>query len=515
MDDVGLLVKALIRERPQELLIENYKCLEFANSVLANADEDHQIKALEAVMEYTVQQGHVPDSIASVLHFIQGNRKHIAKFDKSLEYDQQLAAIAEDDDDRQLSAAMLIDSIYHKAFDMRLSGIYATASNIATGGMKNPHTKETGPSAADEYIQTERQKLYIKGAHEVGGDLMDNLDYLEEFVNSYIVGDSRRVQTGLKKIDDICLIGRKQRLRWIGILGYTHHGKSLLLATMLYNMVANGATVMLCPRESSVEEAWMGFVWLHHKKICPDKPLASRAAWMRGEVTTEEYNTIQFIMDDLRNGDSLPGKIVVFACRSWEDIEEKLRLTNKKYKYDVLAIDYFAHLDMEGGSKQDSDRDKYNKALRKAQLLSMNGVDNDQSGLVVITPLQANRKGYEEASKQEGDKYGIYENANAVEFFTQAAQDMDLLMSVWFEGDMCKEVSPKQMLVHCLKGRGDMKFPTHRLEIHPETGMVSDIGLSEAKVDRDRTVNSLPDVDIDALLHTTTTRVIDTENWGT
>jgi hypothetical protein len=381
--------------------------------------------------------------------------------------------------------------------------------------MENPHTKERGPLAADEYIQEEKQGLVIKGAREVGGDMMDNLDYLEKYINNFIGGDNHRVYTGLNKIDDKCLIGRKQRLRWIGILGYTHHGKSLLLATMLYNMVAAGANVMLCPRESSVEEAWMGMVWLHHKKVCPDRPIAPRADWMKAAIDTEKYNTIQMIMKDLREGTSLPGKLVVYPCRSWEEIEEKLRLTNKKFKYDVLAIDYFAHLDMDGGNKKEGDNDKYKKALRKAQMLSMNGVDNDQSGLVVITPLQANRKGYEAAANQEGEKYGIYENANAVEMFTQAAQDMDLLMSVWFEGDLCKEVSPKQMLVHCLKGRGDMKFNTHRLEIHPDTGMVSDIGKTDVKYDRDRTVDSLPDVDIDSLIHTTTTTAIDTENWGT
>lgn len=514
MDDVGLLVKALIRENAHDLLVENHKYLEFATEVLASADDDYQTKALDAVVAYAVANGKVPNSLESLLHYVQANPTHNKKLDKSEGYDEQISTLIEDDDVRPIEASLLIENVYQKAFKMRLANIYATASVISTGGMENPNSKERGPAAADDYIQEEKQKLVIKGAREFGGDMMDNLDYLETYINNFIGGDNRRIFTGLGKIDDKCLIGRKQRLRWIGILGYTHHGKSLLLASMLYNMVANGANVMLCPRESSVEEAMMGMVWLHHKKVCPDKPIAPRAEWMKAAITNEKYETVQTILRDFREGKTLPGKLVVYPCKSWEDIEEKLTLTNKKYKYDVLAIDYFAHLDMDSGSKKESDMDKYKKALRKAQMLSMNGVDGDQSGLVVITPLQANRKGYEEAAKQEGDKYGIYENANAVEYFTQAAQDMDLLMSVWFEGDLCKEVSPKQMLLHCLKGRGDMKFSTHRVEIHPDTGMVSDISQSDVKYDRDRTVNSLPDVDIDALLHTATTTAIDTENWG-
>jgi hypothetical protein len=513
MDEIGLLVKAIVQEQPYDLLIENRKYLEFAISVLG---DDHSTKALAAVLEYADALHECPKNIDSVIHFVMTNAGHQQAFEKSNEFESQLADIADDDEeDTNLSAHLLVDTVYQKAYDARLSDIYNLASKIATGAVKNTHTKETGPKAADEYILKEKELLIVKQPQTIEGDLVENIDHVENHIDSYMEGDSKRVYTGLRSIDQSTLIGSKS-LRWIGILGYTHHGKSLLLSTILYNMALHGANIMLCPRESSVEEAWMTFVWLHAKKVCPNAPLASRAEWMRegAMVGTEKYNTIKAVIKDLRNGDSIPGKIVVFGCRSWEEIEEKLLQTNKKYDYDVLAIDYFAHLDMDGGSKKDSDIDKYKKAFRKAQILSIDGINNNKKGIVVITPLQANRKGYEAAADREGDEYGTYDSLNAVEYYTQAAQDMDCVMSVWMEGDKYENATPQKMKVCCMKARVGMKFVTHDLEIDASTGKVCDpdTRINES-VNKDRTMGTMSDEDIESSLNTTTTVALDTENW--
>lgn len=263
---------------------------------------------------------------------------------------------------------------------------------------------------------------------------------------------------------------------------------------------------MYVPRESSVEEAWMNIIWLHHSKVCPDRPIAKREEWMRvgANVGIEKLKTIEIILEDLREGNTIPGKIVVYPCSSWEAVEEKLHQTNSKYQYDVLAIDYFAHLETEGGRKGESDIDKHKRSLRKAQNLTLNGIENDKKGLVIVTPLQANKKGYEEAAKREGDKYGVYESLMAVEWFTQAAQDMDCVMSVWFEGDSCTEVEPKQMIVHCLKGRMNMRFPTHRLKIHSDTGLLYDYHKTETIKVSDGSADNLSNKDLEDVMYTKT-----------
>jgi len=513
MDDIGHLVKALIRENPYDLLMANRKYLAFANEALV---DDHLTKALEAVILYSTEYGRCPENITSVIEYLVSNAKQNSAYEKTDGYRLQLEEIQDDTDEKELGASGLIEDVYQKAYTSKLTKIYSQASKITLGSFACPYTKERGPVAAKNYIREEESRLVIKKPPQMGGELRENMSHMKEYVNSFMIGDTRRVLTGIKAIDEKTLIGRRQANRWIGILGYTHHGKSLLLNTLLYNMVCNGANVLLCPRESSVENAFMQFIWLHHNKVCPDAPIVSRADWMRNgnSNTFESFNTMQIIMKDLAEGTTLPGKLVVEGCRSWEELKDKAKETNKKFDYDVLAIDYFGHLDTSGGNKKESDMEKYKKDLRDAQMLSLDGLEGDKSGLVIITPLQANKKGHDEAAKREGDNFGIYESLGAVEWFTQAAQDMDCIMSVWMEGDQYENGDSKRMLVNCMKGRNDMIFNRTVLTVNPKTGLLyDDVGGVAVKLDRDRNMNdSLSLEDIEQSLNTTVS--IDSENWS-
>ncbi len=266
MDVIGHLIKALIREDAYDLLVTQQKYLEFAATVLG---DEHSTKALEAFIACARSNGKCPKNINTVIRYVQSNPEHNPAFEQADGFDLQLKDIDEDDDPSDFDASVLSDIVYRKAYDLRLSKIYSLASAIATGGVKNPHTKQSGTDAAQEYIQEEQSKLVVKTPDQMGGELAENISQMRKYVNSFMQEDQRRVYTGIKKIDETTLIGRKQAIRWIGILGYTHHGKSLLLSTMLYNMACHGANIMLCPRESSVEDAMMHFIWLHHKKVIP------------------------------------------------------------------------------------------------------------------------------------------------------------------------------------------------------------------------------------------------------
>ena len=354
-----------------------------------------------------------------------------------------------------------------------------------------------------------------RGPQYTHGDLCENINYVETLINSYIVeGEAKRLYTGFKHIDNITLIGRRQPIRWIGILGYTNHGKSLLLNTMLYNMACHGANVMLCPLEQTLDYTYMSLVWLHYRKVCPDRKLIPLSEWQKlGKMVGHDiWKTVQLILADLREGKTLKGKLVVESAKTWKDVEDKLKLTNKKNKYDVLAVDYIGHLNVTGG-KGESDTDKHNKDFAAAMELARDGVDNDKTGLVIITPLQAGKKHWEAVRGYEGDNYGVYDSPAAVDFYTKAAHDMDCLIGLWHEGDSCLAVSPKQMMVYCLKGRFNMKFPKFKLAIEPESGLLYDIDDVNKKLDpeRERTMANLSDKDVNSALSTTTT--LDVDSW--
>lgn len=514
MDAVSSLVKAIIRENPHELLLENWKALEFSIKAL---ESDHPTKALEAVLYCTQQTGECPKNIASVISFIRENVHHNQDYEKTEGYELQLNEIEEEEDEAKVSAAVLVDTVYNKAYNQRYAQIHLTASKIATGAVKNPHTKETGPQAAKEFIYEEENHLYVVGPQYVHGDLRENIDYVETLVNSFILDtkDSKRLYTGFKHIDNLTLIGRRQPIRWIGILGYTSHGKSLLLNTMVYNMACLGANIMLCPLEQTLDYTYMTLVWLHYKKVCPDRKLIPLAEWQKlGQMVGHDvWKTVQMIIADLREGKTLKGKIVVESAETWSDVKDKLRLTNKKNKYDVLAVDYIGHLKPVGG-KGESDQDKHNRDFADASELARIGIENDKTGLVVITPLQAGKKAWEEAAKQDGDNYGVYESPAAVDWYTKAAHDMDCLIGLWQDGDTCLAVSPKQMIVYCVKGRFNMKFPKFRLALNPESGLLYDIDSTDKALDPERTIADLSDKDMNSAYTTAVTTTIDPNNWS-
>jgi len=75
-----------------------------------------------------------------------------------------------------------------------------------------------------------------------------------------------------------------------------------------------------------------------------------------------------------------------------------------------------------------------------------------------------------EADEGEADDYGVYQNLGAVEMYTDAARDMDLIIGVWHKG-MIKDGS--MLKLSCLKSRENF-FEPHLVQIDRRTRMVKD-----------------------------------------
>jgi hypothetical protein len=115
------------------------------------------------------------------------------------------------------------------------------------------------------------------------------------------------------------------------------------------------------------------------------------------------------------------------------------------------------------------------QVFRKAQMLSQNF--RNGKGLVVITPLQANKDGMDKAAKREGDDCGVYESLAAVDWYTQAAQDMDTVISVWHDANLQMQ---KLMKLSCLKTKGHF-FPTHLANLDERTMYTHDPGKARER----------------------------------
>lgn len=495
MNEIGLLIQALIRDNPHETLTRDRKFLEYAYKHLR---DEPFADTMRSILYYDQRLGKCPDTLVSLLQFVQSN------FDKKEYFEQKGKIIEEEITELQSDktpvgeVAILMEAVYQQGLEAHSSNAYMVAAQIVSGGMEHPKTKEKGKLAAEQYLHEEKEKMVIKGPKVISGDLKTNADHIQNIFDSYILSDSSRIFTKFGTIDT-CVIGRRQPNRWIGILGYTNHGKSLLLLSLIYNMAMSGKNVLLVPREVSVDEAYMQLAYLHASNF-PELELCSRAKWIEaGSTLDPKFDTnMKKVIRDLKNGTLLQGKIIVEPLESWGEIEEYMQATVDQVDYDVLAIDYFTHLMVKGRDEVE----EHKKDFRKAQMLTRNGIRNDKSGLVIVTPLQANKKGHDEAAKQEGDKIGEYQSLGAIDWYTQAAQDMDMVISVWFEGDNLKEVTPPNLMLRCMKARGGPLFAAHKVELNETLGYICDKGTT-IKVSSENITSNMTDSEANYLLYPT------------
>jgi hypothetical protein len=94
-----------------------------------------------------------------------------------------------------------------------------------------------------------------------------------------------------------------------------------------------------------------------------------------------------------------------------------------------LYVDYLAHLDCPGHRDQ---REGIRDVYRMAQALSQNYERG--RGLVVVTPVQANKAAEKTAAEPEAPlEKGIYREGDigAIEYHTDAGRGMDALIGVW------------------------------------------------------------------------------------
>jgi RecA/RadA recombinase len=485
MKVIGLLVRALIENKDNP-----YLKLQFQKDDIVWASNnliDEQFCAtLRAILIYSKKMSACPDSFITLRQYIQINSESVKFFkQRREEIYEEITELEQDKSEVATDTNVLLELVFDeglKAYD-----INSLIEEIdIRKGVKNwpEDSGETGQDAAVLYRQQSNAKRRDKKLRTVDGDLVKNIDYVDSLFESFLQKrDIGRIVTGFDHIDDATLIGQGYPNRWIGILGYTNHGKSMYLMSLLYNMALTGKRVLLVPREFSVDEAYMRFAFMHAKNF-PDMPIISLNDWqMTGEkgISLDVWETKEFLIKDLKEGDTLKGSLDVKQFDTLNQIVDYARAMNASEPFDVIAVDYLTHLEVKV-MKGMNEVEAHKQDFRKCQMLSQNGVMNDKKGITIITPLQANKDGYEKATKDKtGGDFGVYESLGAVEWYTQAAQDMDLIISVFYEGDDLRDNDPPQMRVACMKSRSERFFNTHLVQVDVKTRYVHDMGKGRSK----------------------------------
>jgi hypothetical protein len=234
-------------------------------------------------------------------------------------------------------------------------------------GTYNPPTKGApmlgGIKDAQMYIAKKRSLDVCADEGQLVGDLHENLDTIERMMLDHLETSARnRCLTGFPEIDGKIAIGPGQEFRLIGIAGYSNHGKSGMLMTMMYNMLREGKRILFIPLEFSAFEAWCRLVWLHMEER-NDLNVPSLQFWKLHprEVTDQHKANFHTLVEDLRSGTTLPGRIEVQQVRTWAEVEE---LANSAVvPYDAIVVDYFGHMSYEGHDR----REGIGKIFKQAQ----------------------------------------------------------------------------------------------------------------------------------------------------
>jgi KaiC/GvpD/RAD55 family RecA-like ATPase len=456
------LVRILIRDNPHDVLVPLRDRLERALDWLGDSSP-YQTAAL-CTLWYDRKYGRFPDSFDTLRSYIGLNpdsKKNLVHAEAIVlpELDELAALFTP-----LPNLDFLVTATVEAGRVAYYIGTYKLAQAIANGSMEWPKKDgKSGIDAARQWVQHRQERDIFVGGKTLDGGWVEHAPEISKMLDDHLDNAERyRIYTGFQKIDDHVVIGPKNQ-RWIGILGYTSHGKSAFLLAMIYNMARAGHRVLLVPREFSADEAWLRLTFMHSEHV-EHGDMGSLDQWvLRPSTVTEDQRIAKnLVLKDLQDRVTLKGGIDVKQLARWEEIVDHLEANKKRWGHDVLAVDYLAHLEVEGRDQMEAKK----QLFRKAQMLSMDY--NNGEGLVVITPLQANKKGMEDAAAREGALKGVYENLGAVDWFTQAAQDMSLVLSVWHEDN--KDVDFK---IHCLKSKGQT-FPDHLVYLNPETRYIAD-----------------------------------------
>lgn len=180
------------------------------------------------------------------------------------------------------------------------------AKMIAEAGMDiDKKTTLKGVDDAWRYIQQEREKDPTLPFQVPQGPWREKAD---EGANVLIEGlqDTirERVYTGFKHIDSVVTIGPKQSVKYIGILGFSNHGKSMVLRQMAYNMATSGKRILYVPREDSPRNTWLQLSFLH-AWTRPDLDIPSVNVWRNQpeKVTKEQVDNLMVFPYSVSSGD--------------------------------------------------------------------------------------------------------------------------------------------------------------------------------------------------------------------
>ncbi|MEG9438231.1 hypothetical protein JAO29_18940 [Edaphobacter sp. HDX4] len=346
----------------------------------------------------------------------------------------------------------------------RLVTILANAKMITMGAVDNPkgkdHPQLSGTRDALTYIMEWSSKVLMSDEPTVTADTLAEQMIAKYAATAEDERTGRRViKTGISAIDE--LLGGLRRGELNGVLGYTGQRKSATTRTIAYNAARAGHRVLYIPLESSVGEE-LTAQWVMHAHVLDPHCTVSTNKVLDARLSRDEERALfNEVGPDF--GQTAGRNLIIADVgrdRTWENIKRAIeRETNSDYPVDLVVIDYLTLVTLPSGWEA---KERMVSIIQDAKQLALNA--GSGRGVSIVTPIQGSRKGYEEATAQDGawETTGIF-------MHSELDKSLDNCFYVYTNDEISAGGAVK---VGSCKARRGANIPATFVDINPTSGFV-------------------------------------------
>lgn len=346
---------------------------------------------------------------------------------------------------------------------------------VKEGKGKNSVTLKGIPDALDYFARQSRKiRQNVTGAKtesqiickEDAQEVKDNYDKIKKDPM-----DVLGVYTGLDPIDNVCKGLKNTELMLV--TAFTSQGKTTFSMYMAYKAIISGFNTAVITLEQTFEEIRQQ---IYIKHTCNPKFEKSHPQYKDligsigvesvtyGGLSDREQEFFYAVCDDLAETEGY-GKFDLWqppkAQTTVADIEFKLmqiqqELKTKGQDLEFVVIDYISLLGMPIEERSRDANENLNNIIKQLKRLCL--TFNNGKGLRIVSPFQANRKGWEEAKANDG-VYHLTALSNAHE----AERSSDVVIALFIDESWRDEGKVK---ISCLKNRRHPFFKPFNAKIN-------------------------------------------------
>lgn len=370
----------------------------------------------------------------------------------------------------------------------RLAVVLKTTRAINSGTWKDPKTKKEyqGPKEAAKYLLQQVESGFLSSSsnpaiNHVLNEDGNKIKGMYEISKAERMAGNHRIGTGIPEIDSHITIKRGD---FVGVLGYAGQRKSTLCRTIAYNAAKSGFNVLHVTLEQTSDEELSIYGLMHslHPKFREHAVSLTKRKFDDGNLcSAEERFLFDVVIPDLEN---LSGRLLIrqpTGGSSWQSIKMMAEVINQTTPIDLFFIDYLTLVSTTSVRDAKSEMEMTIKDAKQAALQFGNG-----HGVVFLTPIQGNRKGYEEAKNSDGvwDMTGVYE-------YSEFDKSADLILSTFID-DILQ--SDNSIAISSVKIRRAAPIPLFKTIVDSRVGLIGSpntVDLGSTFNGKDQIINML------------------------